>query len=571
LGTSSFVYAAKFGDWGMFFSSVARTAARKDFLAGVALLALSAPASAQAIDTHPQWDGASSLTFWGVTNTKTYGQTITSTPGQTRLSGFTFELNQLAGGPTDYQAFVYRWDPATQRITGSALFSSGVMTVSGTGGFTPVSINTGNVALTPGQQYVLFLTTTTVPQGGGKSFGWGRVANTAYAGGNVVYQNDAGGGFSALSTTNWNSVAIDFAFAALLSNGNTGESHAQAQQGAFQLGNQFLTLLTDPFATNKVSTTGPLGYAAQKKLPSAVAAANAMVTKAPPIVYTPYWDTWGAAFGGTNNLRGDAVVGSTDVYTRVGGVAAGADYRFGPDSLIGFSLGGGNINWSLTGANGAGGGTSDTFMAGVYGRYSAGAGYISGAATYTNYWMDTGRPSAPGVADRYEANFQAQGWAGRLEGGYKIGQYWNVNWTPYAAIQGQGFRTPDYAEVAVIGAPALALNVAGRTATAFRGELGLRTDKVMAVGGGQLNLFGKLAYAHDEISNPSAFVNFVGFGAGAAPFTVFGAVPSRDLALTTAGAEWRLLNGLSFMVKFDGEFGDRSETYSGTGRIRYTW
>jgi len=24
-------------------------------------------------------------------------------------------------------------------------------------------------------------------------------------------------------------------------------------------------------------------------------------------------------------------------------------------------------------------------------------------------------------------------------------------------------------------------------------------------------------------------------------------------------------------VKFDGEFGDRSESYSGTGRIRYTW
>jgi uncharacterized protein with beta-barrel porin domain len=52
---------------------------------------------------------------------------------------------------------------------------------------------------------------------------------------------------------------------------------------------------------------------------------------------------------------------------------------------------------------------------------------------------------------------------------------------------------------------------------------------------------------------------------------VFGARPSRDLALTTAGAEWRLASGLSFMVKFDGEFGERSETYSGTGRIRYTW
>jgi uncharacterized protein with beta-barrel porin domain len=102
----------------------------------------------------------------------------------------------------------------------------------------------------------------------------------------------------------------------------------------------------------------------------------------------------------------------------------------------------------------------------------------------------------------------------------------------------------------------------------------LRSDKIFAVdNGGQLNLFGKFAYAHDEISNPQANVAFAAIGGigGAAPFTVFGGRPSRDLALTTAGAEWRLTNGVSFLVKFDGEFGDRSETYSGTGRIRYTW
>jgi hypothetical protein len=89
----------------------------------------------------------------------------------------------------------------------------------------------------------------------------------------------------------------------------------------------------------------------------------------------------------------------------------------------------------------------------------------------------------------------------------------------------------------------------------------------------QLNLFGKFAYAHDEISNSQANIAFATIGGigGAAPFTVFGARPSRDLALTTAGAEWRLANGVSFLVKFDGKFGDRSETYSGTGRIRYSW
>jgi outer membrane autotransporter protein len=225
------------------------------------------------------------------------------------------------------------------------------------------------------------------------------------------------------------------------------------------------------------------------------------------------------------------------------------------------------------GFGGNGGGTSDAFMAGIYGKYGAGPGYVAGAVTYSNYWMSTARIVTVAGFDQLKADFNADSWGGRLEGGYRLpGSFWMTNWTPYAAIQGQSFHTPNYGEVATAGSNQFALNFAGRTATAYRGEIGLRSDKVMAVdNGGQLNLFGKLAYAHDEISNPAAAANFTTLGLGAAPFTVFGARPSRNLALTTAGAEWRLVNGLSFMVKFDGEFGDRSETYAGTGRIRYTW
>ena len=65
----------------------------------------------------------------------------------------------------------------------------------------------------------------------------------------------------------------------------------------------------------------------------------------------------------------------------------------------------------------------------------------------------------------------------------------------------------------------------------------------------QLNLFDKAAAAHDEISNPAL----------AAKFT----------ALSTRGVEWRLSNGVSLTVKADSEWGDRSHTYSGTGRTRY--
>jgi uncharacterized protein with beta-barrel porin domain len=544
------------------------------WLGGAALLALGTSANAQSIDTTPQWDGVNVISSWGVPNTATYGQTITPTSGQTSLSGFTFYLTQTSGTAPQYQAFVFQWDPTNQKITGPALYSSSLMTAPSGSGFSAVTINASGVKLAAGQQYVLFLTTSTQsPQANG-SYKWGAVTNTTYGGGQFVFFNN-GTNFAQLSSGTWSSLNQDLAFQAFLSGASTGENHAQAQSGAFQLGGSYLSLLTDPFATNKVATTGTLGYAGEKPVPAAARSAFAAYLKAPPAVYVPHLDVWGAAFGGVNNTRGDVAAGSSDLYTRAGGVAAGADYRFTADSLIGFSLAGGNINWSLTPtAAGAapGGGASDTFMAGVYGKYGFGAGYISAAATYTNYWMSTVRSSALGAADQFKADFNAQGWGGRIEGGYRVGQYWNINWTPYGAFQGQAFQTPSYAETATVGVPAFALNVAGRTATAYRGEAGLRTDKVMPIdNGSQLSLFGKLAYAHDEISDPQATLSFVGLGAAAPTFTVFGTRPSRDLALTTAGAEWRLASGVSFLVKFDGEFGDRSETYAGTGRIRYTW
>jgi hypothetical protein len=41
--------------------------------------------------------------------------------------------------------------------------------------------------------------------------------------------------------------------------------------------------------------------------------------------------------------------------------------------------------------------------------------------------------------------------------------------------------------------------------------------------------------------------------------------------LTTAGAEYRLANGVTLLAKFDGEFASRSSTYAGTGTVRYAW
>jgi len=48
-------------------------------------------------------------------------------------------------------------------------------------------------------------------------------------------------------------------------------------------------------------------------------------------------------------------------------------------------------------------------------------------------------------------------------------------------------------------------------------------------------------------------------------------VPLPNRRHDHAGAELRLINGLSLLGKFDGEFASHSSTYAGTGTVRYTW
>jgi outer membrane autotransporter protein len=146
-----------------------------------------------------------------------------------------------------------------------------------------------------------------------------------------------------------------------------------------------------------------------------------------------------------------------------------------------------------------------------------------------------------------------------------------VGVTPYAALQAQSFRTPTYSELDVI-AGGFGLTYNSRTATDTRSELGARFDYVVPFTVYQnavLILRGKLAWAHDWISDPSLAAVFQALpGAG---FIVNGATPAKNSALASAGAELRFANGVSLLAKFDGEFAGHSNTYAGTGTVRWTW
>ena len=67
-----------------------------------------------------------------------------------------------------------------------------------------------------------------------------------------------------------------------------------------------------------------------------------------------------------------------------------------------------------------------------------------------------------------------------------------------------------------------------------------------------LALRGRLAWAHDWVSDPSLAAAFQALPG--ASFIVNGAAPAKDSALASAGAELRLANGVTLIGKLDGEF-----------------
>lgn len=354
----------------------------------------------------------------------------------------------------------------------------------------------------------------------------------------------------------------------------SGEAATGARQGAFQFTGQFLGLMLDPFVNGRGGVSNGTGDAAfgfspeRAALPDDIALAYNKVLGAPAAkapAFAERWTAWGAAFGGTNRTSGDPVViGSHDLSARAGGVAAGADYHFSRDAVVGFALSGGGTRWDL--AQALGGGKSEALQAGVYTAVRTGPAYFAASLAVANHWISTDR-FAP-FGNQLTAKFDAQTVGGRIEGGYRfatpIGGF-----TPYAAAQTQAFRTPTYTETDRAGS-GFGLTYRGRTASDTRSELGARFDRATLVSpDAVLTLRGRAAWAHDWVSDPTLNAAFQALPA--ASLIVNGATPAKDAALASAGAELKFSNGVALSAKFDGEFAARSTTYSGTASLRYAW
>ncbi len=363
----------------------------------------------------------------------------------------------------------------------------------------------------------------------------------------------------------------------------SGETATGSQQTTFEAMTQFITTLLDPFISGRgdppVSTTNATPFAEEDDAASAYAAAGrrrrtgaerdayGMITKAAPRnpVFDARWSVWAAGFGGSQTTDGNAVLGSNDTTSRVFGVAAGADYIFSPRTIAGFALAGGATQFSV--ANG-GTGRSDLFQAGAFIKHKVGPAYISGALAYG--WQDitTDRTLTIAGVDRLRAQFNANAFSGRVEGGYRFVTPW-MGITPYAAGQFTTFDLPAYAEQALSGANTFALAYGGKSVTASRSEFGLRTDKSWVMQNAILTLRGRFAWAHDFNADRNIAATFQTLPG--ASFVVNGAAQASDSALTTASVEMKWRNGWSAAAAFEGEFSEVSRSYAGKGGVRYQW
>ena len=292
----------------------------------------------------------------------------------------------------------------------------------------------------------------------------------------------------------------------------------------------------------------------------------AVFTKAPLVpTFMQRWSVWAAGFGGTQTTDGNSVLGSNNATSSIFGTAVGADFRFSPDTLFGFALAGGGTSFSV---NGLGSGRSDLFQAGAYLRHNEGPADVSAALAYG--WQDitTNRTVTAAGVDELRAEFNANAWSGRIEGGYRFVAPW-VGLTPYAAGQFTTFELPAYAEQVITGLNTFALSYAAKSVTDSGSELGVRSDKSFAMQGGLLTLRNRLAWAHDYDPNRAVAATFQALPG--ASFVVNGAAQARDAALTSASAEMKWTNGWSAAATFEGEFSSITRSYAGKGVIRYPW
>jgi uncharacterized protein with beta-barrel porin domain len=362
----------------------------------------------------------------------------------------------------------------------------------------------------------------------------------------------------------------------------SGEGTVGTQHAALNTGNLFTKTMLDQVLSflggggtpgtgdfNPDSTL--LQYAAVEKVKRPEYKAFAAIRPQSGVFEPRRLRAWMSAFGGTQSLNGDPVIGSADASNRTFGAAGGFDYQVTPDLMVGFAGAGSTSTFSVPGR--ATNGTLEGGHVGLYGVYRWGAAYLAGTLSYSHFSNDTYRTiTGVGPTETARGQFGSDQFGGRLQTGYKFA-FDRFAVTPFAAVQYLQLWQRGYSEASftTAGAPGiLGLTFQSRAISSLPTFLGAQVDARFAFAHGvTFAPFVRASWVHEFMPdrNVAAALGILPTGT----FIVDGPRAAADAARIEAGGNLYVTRNVAFFGNFIGEYSGSTSSSAGNGGLRVTW
>ncbi|SKA27263.1 autotransporter-associated beta strand repeat-containing protein [Enhydrobacter aerosaccus] len=334
----------------------------------------------------------------------------------------------------------------------------------------------------------------------------------------------------------------------------SGDSASVTQSTAFLAGNQFASLMADRAITRR-----------NEELACLDRADEAQACDVPP-----GWSAWTAGFGGAAWLNANGGTGAVASQQSVGGGAVGGDYRVGPDTLVGFAVGGSSIGYSMPG-NGASGQATGVHF-GAYALQDWNAFYINGSVVYSLFNGSMTRQIAGiGTTETERSLSTSSLLGGRLE----IGRAFAIGSTtiaPFAALQPAQFWQPGMTETSTTanGTPGVfGLSYQAQSTTSLPSFLGAQLNVRTDVDSRPLAAWLRLAWEHEFMTGRPVTAGFTSLSGSL--FTVDGATAASNAARIDLGARYTLNDHMSLFANAAAELSNRGQSIGGTAGFKWVW
>jgi outer membrane autotransporter protein len=280
------------------------------------------------------------------------------------------------------------------------------------------------------------------------------------------------------------------------------------------------------------------------------------------------WSAWVSGLGGFGNVLGNGN-SQTLTYNFIG-TAAGIDYRFTPNILLGIAAGytyGQQWVDSFFGK-----GWSNTLNVTAYGSFTMDGFYADALAgyAYSNNQLQR-QIFIPGLQPMTaNGSTGANQFLGQVETGYKIPVFAPAatTVTPFARLQLASVNQAAFSEW---GANSLSLNVAQQTTNSVRTTFGADLAAAFGLGNQRtLDMGVRVGWLH-EFADTGRPMTAAFAGAPANSFTVYGATPQRDSAVIGLRASSYVADAAQLYFRYDGELGGGSDNHVFNVGVRLTF